>query len=31
VACDNANCKYAEGEGIFQSNPDWIKSVTTQE
>jgi hypothetical protein len=25
VACDNADCAHAYGEGVFQSNPDWIK------
>lgn len=23
AACDNAECKNAEGEGYFQSSPDW--------
>lgn len=24
VACDNANCIHAHGEGIFQDTPDWV-------
>lgn len=24
MACDNADCKHAYGEGIWQDDPDWV-------
>ncbi len=25
IACDNADCKHAYGEGLFQFLPDWVE------
>ena len=24
LACDNADCQHARGEGLFQRKPDWV-------